>query len=137
MLISSSTVSLKAGDGALSLLLLLSLAFIYCLILFSHSLTSFLITLFFFFPFPLTGPLPLAFPLEQIRAGCCVPCQDPCVWIQSPGVKIEAIHFPGGERQDAYMLSDREDKSYGGKQGMLYVASLLKNTEGSVLAVRE
>lgn len=35
------------------------------------------------------------------------------------------------------MLSDREDKSYGGKQGMLYVASLLKNTEESVLAVRE
>lgn len=28
-----------------------------------------------------------------------------------------------------------EDTSYGGKQGLLYVASLFKNTESSVLAV--
>lgn len=33
------------------------------------------------------------------------------------------------------MLSDREDTSYGGKQEMLYVAALFKNTESSVIVL--
>lgn len=46
--------------------------------------------------------------------------------MQSPRVKMRDYIFYSVKRQNAYMLSDSENQSYGGKPGRLYV-SLFKN----------
>lgn len=71
--------------------------------------------LMFFFTALLTAECPFHAPLSpsfslslgQIRAGCCLLCQDQSVWIQSPGGKIRTASFSmwGGDRMHAYYLT--------------------------------
>lgn len=93
---SISSISQSRGWGSFSL----PVSLLFLLTALSSNLLSFFLFILFF--------PPLSFTLGQIRAGCCPPCQDPCVWIQSPRVKIEAISFPGGrEKMHTYYLTER------------------------------
>lgn len=119
--------SLKAGDGVLPLFQRLS---------FALSLLPCFLPYSVLFPSPPTGSFPFSFGAD--KSGMLSSMSGPMCLERAPQSikkKKRPYLFPEGrDRMHTHYLT--EDKSYGGKQGMLYVASLFKNTESSVLAAR-